>query len=92
MKEKSVKELLSDFDKCEKLVIANRGKIITKKLAKEIYQLSKGGFRISEEKVGEDLTYVQIQRVINKLFVEQEFEWNFFLVKGMLYDKLNMCD
>lgn len=88
----SVKELLSRFDECDKLIQANRGKIINQSLAKVIYKLSKGGFRIVEERIDDDKSFVRMQRIVDEKYQEAKFDWNFFVVKGRLYDKLNMCD
>jgi hypothetical protein len=75
------------FDECENLIKSIRGTSINQHLAKQIRQLSIGGFMISESRLDDEHSLVSMQRVIeNNPFGDVSF----FVVKGKLGKELNM--
>ncbi len=79
------------FRECDALIESIRGGIITQKIAKKIYKLSKGGYRISESRLDDENSLVYIIRqypISDESFTESSI----FVVRGKLGKELNMCD
>jgi hypothetical protein len=82
----SKNEMTQRFLKCEDIIKNIRGTFITPHLAREINELQKGGYRVSETRLNDSHSIVIMERQINNEKFETPY---FFIVKGELGKKLH---
>lgn len=80
-------EMKKRWLECEELIQKIKGTFITQSLAKEIYELQKGGFRLTESRLNDNTSIVVIERQYD---FDNYGEPYVFLIRGLLGKELNM--
>lgn len=76
--------------KCNALIEAVRGTVISQTLAKQIYELQKGYYKVTEQRLDDSHTLVSMQIIEDEELVDSQIY--FFIVHGKLGNKLNFSE